>query len=101
MSKPQENWRNPSKKKLGKDKQDVRHLGDDSCSSENSENLSSDESLYTIDSTHKKSKYFADVLVEEDTKASTPIRFQLNTGATCSTLTLSDYQKLTQKKPEQ
>ena len=82
MSKPQENWRNPSGRKPGKDKQDVHHLGGNSCSSENPESLSREERLYTIDSRHKKRKYFAGVLVGQDAKASTPIKFQLDIGAT-------------------
>ncbi|EDO42408.1 predicted protein [Nematostella vectensis] len=62
----------------------------------------SNDSLYIIQSNQKKRQYFAQVLaVTGDKTARQSIKFQLDTGATCSTLSLNDYNKLTKKQPEQ
>ena len=80
-----------TKRKTGKEKHLENNWGDGDIP----EDLGSDESLYVVNSTQGKRKYFSDVLVESSDAEATTIKFQLDTGATCSTLTLSDYQKLT------
>ena len=101
MSSPQESQQHSTKRKTWKEKQDVHHLENNRGDGDIPEDLSSDESLYVVNSTQGKHKYFSDVLVESSDAEATTIKFQLDTGATCSTLTFSDYQKLTHKKPEQ
>ena len=101
ISRPQESHQHSTKRKTGKEKQDVHHLENNRGDGDIPEDLSSDESLYVVNSIQGKRKYFSDVLVESGDAEATTIKYQLDTGATCSTLTLSDYQKLTLKKPEQ
>jgi hypothetical protein len=58
--------------------------------------------LYALESRKKKKQYFAEVVTAtEDNASQQIIKFQLDTGATCSTLTPTDYKKLTEKSPEQ
>jgi hypothetical protein len=84
-----------------KGKQDVRQL-EDNTGGDDSEDLSSDESVYALESRKKKKQYFAEVVTAtEDNASQQIIKFQLDTGATCSTLTPTDYKKLTEKSPEQ
>ena len=73
------------------------------CSSEhNPDELSTDESIYKVQTTRSKTQYFAEVLVTaNDKKKGTLIKFQLDTGATCSTISLEDYKKLTNQAPQQ
>ena len=64
------------------------------------EDLDSDESIYHIQQGSKQSKrqYFAKLDVQSD-KGSKQIKFQLDTGASCSTLTEADYSKITSTQP--
>ncbi|XP_048579057.1 uncharacterized protein LOC125560763 [Nematostella vectensis] len=88
-------------KQARRGKQNVHQLEESSCSDDDDE-FSSNDSLYTIQSNQKKRQYFAQVLaVTGDKTARQSIKFQLDTGATCSTLSLNDYNKLTKKQPEQ
>ena len=52
----------------------------------------SDDSIYTISS--GKAQYFVKVAVETPEDTEVNIEFQLDTGATCSTLTMKDYNKI-------
>ena len=64
----------------------------------------SEESIYNIneDQNSHRRQYFTKLEVKLNKQAkSTPIRFQLDSGATCSTMTMLDYQRLTDKKPPQ
>ena len=73
------------------------------CSSKHTpDELSTDESIYKVQTTGTKTQYFAEVLVmANNNNEGTLIKFQLDTGATCSTISLEDYQKLTNQAPQQ
>ena len=55
----------------------------------------SDESIYSLHHTRPgRKQYYVEVAIETPSKDKTvPIRFQLDSGASCSTLRLSDYKK--------
>jgi len=67
--------------------------------SDSEESLESDESVYTILNKNEKKHFCAkvEVKLKNDTKN---IIFQLDTGASCSILTLNDYESLTTKPLE-
>ena len=93
-------------RKLTQNKRKPRHLNVhqmEQCSSEhNPDELSTDESIYKVQTTRTKTQYFAEVLVTaNDKKKGTLMKFQLDTGATCSTISLEDYKKLTNQAPQQ
>ena len=59
----------------------------------------SDESIYMVYSKTKQ-QYFVELAVDTPTRDETKtIRFQLDSGATCSTMKLVDYQQLSDKPP--
>ena len=62
----------------------------------NDEPASSDESIYALDPLSDRKHYYADIHVYPlgDQKALT-LKFQIDTGASCSTLALVDYKRLT------
>ena len=99
--KQSERQRKPTQNKRKPRHQNVHQM--EQCSSEhNPDELSTDESIYKVQTTRTKTQYFAEVLVTaNDKKKGTLIKFQLDTGATCSTISLEDYQKLTNQAPQQ
>ena len=56
---------------------------------------SSDDSLFHIISSPAKTQYFANVHMRSEDDKTAMIKVQLDTGATCSTITLRDYHKIT------
>ena len=60
----------------------------------------SDTSIYTL-STQEKSQYFTQVQVTTPKGEKKPLKFQLDTGTSCSTLTLQDYKQLSNEPPSQ
>ena len=70
----------------------VHKVDDDEC-----EQSDSDQSIYMVQSTEKK-RYFTNVLFKTP-DGDKKIKLQLDTGATCSTLTLTDYEKLSKLPP--
>ena len=61
----------------------------------NNESLSSDESVYTVFGRPQKAQYYTDIQVTDPkTDNHALISFQLDTGSSCSTLTMADYRKL-------
>ena len=64
------------------------------------EELDSEDSIYHVTQQGKKSQYFAKLQVSAPSGEKV-IKFQLDTGASCSTMTVSDYQKITSEAPRQ
>ena len=77
MSRPQESHQHSTKRKTGKEKQDVCYLENNRGDGDIPEDLSSDESLYVVNSTQGKCKYFSDVLVESGDAEATTIHSSL------------------------
>jgi len=65
--------------------------------------LSSDESIFTIHAPKRDEKqYGASVLVSANKEEkAVPTKFQVDTGASCSTLTLRDHKRITSTIPDQ
>ena len=64
--------------------------------------LSSDDSIYHLHSTNSKAQYFAEVEVAAlNSGKSAQVKFQLDTGATCSTMSLEDYSRISNQAPQQ
>jgi len=58
----------------------------------------SDESIYSQQSPRQKKQYITETLVTtKKTEDNIPIKFQVDTGASCSTITLKDYKKITRE----
>jgi len=66
------------------------------CTDTNDMGFDSDESVYTITSHHQK-QFFTNVRVTSPEGTQQDVRFQLDTGASCSTMMMSDYNKLSQQ----
>ena len=68
-----------------------------------SDELSSDESSFTLHAPKRdKKQYLASVLVSANKKEkAVPTKFQVDTGARCSILTLEDYKRITSTTPDQ
>ena len=63
----------------------------------------SDDSIYTVtvNTDGQRRQYFVELAVESPARDQTEtVRFQLDSGATCSTLRLADYQKLSSQPPQ-
>ena len=61
----------------------------------------SDESIYSLQSPRQKKKHITEILVTANkTEDNILIKFQVDTGASCSTITLKDYKKITHEMPE-
>lgn len=88
----------PEGKKPGKH-QRVNQLQQDQPPDE----LSSDESIFTLHAPKRdKKQYVASVLVSANKEEkAVPTKFQVDTGASCSTLTLRDYKRITSTIPDQ
>lgn len=81
---------------------DTQHTSSDETSSDQeSEVLDSEDSIYTVEENGKK-KFCAKIKVKAENSEDKPkqILFQLDTGASCSTIRLRDYNKLTTQPPE-
>ena len=81
----------------------IHHLEDSgTTTTEDSEELDSDESIYSIQNKNGKKEFCAKVIVKADISKnkSQQILFQLDTGASCSTISLKDYNKITTKTLE-
>ena len=67
---------------------------------EQEEDLSNHESIRTLTTVKGRAQYFIalDVQLKKDGKT-VPLRVQVDSGATCSTMTLADYRKLTDTMP--
>ena len=62
------------------------------------ENASDSEaSIYRLQDTRAKTQFFSELKMQVPGEGMKTVRFQLDTGASCSTLTLTDYNKLTDK----
>ena len=88
----------PERKKPGKH-QRVNQLQQDQPPDE----LSSDESIFTLSAPKRDMKqYVASVLVSADKEEkAVATKFQVDTGASCSTVTLRDYKRSTSTIPDQ
>ena len=62
------------------------------------DDYSSDESLYSVQSKISRSQYFTEIQVMSPHKT-VPIRFQLDSGTSCSTMRLEDYKLLSRSQP--
>ena len=91
LSKKKDSARAKNPAKGGKKSQKLHAVTED--------DLSSDESIYTL--THAdKTQYFVELHTKTTSSESsgergTTLKFQIDSGATCSTLRMKDYQKLT------
>ena len=88
----------PERKKPGKH-QRVNQLQQDQPPDE----LSSDESIFTLLTPQKDKKQYVALVLVSANKEEKPvsIKFQVDTGASCSTLTLRDYKRITSTIPDQ
>lgn len=66
----------------------------------NQNDSSSDESVYMV-GTQAKKQYYVKLVVESPHQENVPLRFQIDSGATCSTMNLTDYNKLTSQVPKE
>ena len=86
----------PEGKKPGKHQQ-VNQLQD-----QPPDELSSNESIFMLHAPKRdKKQYIALVLVSANKKEAVLTKFQVATGASCSTLTLKDYKRITSAIPDQ
>ena len=64
-------------------------------------NLTGNESIYSLQSPRQRKQYITEILLTANkTENNIPIKFQVDTGASCSTITLKDYKKITHEMPE-
>ena len=85
------------KKKSKDERQRVNQLIENGASDE----PDSDESIFSLQSPRQKKKYITEILVTANkTEDNILIKFQVDTGASCSTITLKDYKKMTHEMPE-
>ena len=64
-------------------------------------NLTGNESIYSLQSPRQRKQYITEILVTVNkTENNIPIKFQVDTGASCSSITLKDYKKITYEMPE-
>ena len=59
----------------------------------------SDDSIYTVSSGERK-QYFSELTVQGTDNKQVTVKFQVDSGATCSTLTLTDYRQLSDQPPK-
>ena len=77
-------------------RQRVHHVQEDDVTDE----LSSDESIYTARATKDTNNYAVEIYVSaRKSEAAIPLKFQIDTGASCSTMTLQDFKKITDENP--
>ena len=85
------------KKKSKDERQRVNQLNENGASDE----PDSDESIFSMQSPRQKKKYITEILVTANkTEDNILIKFQVDTGASCSTITLKDYKKITHETLE-
>ena len=61
----------------------------------------SNESIYVLQCPRQEKQYIIENLVTANkTEDNIPIKFQVDTGASCSTTSLKDHKKITYEKPE-
>ena len=60
-----------------------------------SDEQSSDESIFRIESSPEKTQYFAELHVKTEDNSTGQLKVQLDTGATCSTIKMEDYRAIT------
>ena len=85
------------KKKSKDERQRVNQLNENGASDE----PDSDESIFSLQSPRQKKKYITEILViPNKTEDNILIKFQVDTGASCSTITLKDYKKITHETLE-
>lgn len=78
-------------------RQRVHHVQEDDVTDE----LSSDDSIYTVRATKDTKKSAVEIYVSaRKLEAAIPLKFQIDTRASCSTMTLQDFKKATDKKPQ-
>ena len=65
------------------------------------EDYESDDSIYSLSATTGRRQYFARLKVQVLSKESSPIplRVQLDSGATCSVMSIDDYRRITGSTP--
>ena len=74
----------------------VHHVQRDDVTHE----LSSDESIYTVWATKDTKNYAVETYVSaRKSETATPLKFQIDTGASCGTMTLQDFKKITDENP--
>ena len=59
----------------------------------------SEESIYAVQPSSEKTQFYTEVKVAAPDGSQHKVKFQLDTGASCSTLSLKDYERLTTKPP--
>ena len=85
------------KKKSKDERQRVNQLSENGALDE----PDSDQSIYSLQSPGQKKQYITEILVTVNkTEDNIPIKFQVDTGASCSTITLKDYKKITHETLE-
>ena len=85
------------KKKSKDERQRVNQLSENGALGEPDSN----KSIYSLQSPGQKKQYITEILVTANkTKDNIPIKFQVDTGALCSTITLKDYKKITHETLE-
>ena len=85
------------KKKSKDERQRVNQLSENGALGEPDSN----KSIYSLQSPGQKKQYITEILVTANkTKDNIPIKFQVDTGASCSTITLKDYKKITHETLE-
>ena len=78
------------------------HQLEDHDPEERQAELSSDDSICHLQSTNSKAQYFAEVEVAAlNSGKSAQVKFQLDTEATCSTMSLEDYSRISNQAPQQ
>ena len=88
----------PRDRKLG---QHIHQL-EDHDPEEHQAELSSDDRIYHLHSTNSKAQYFTEVEVAAlKSRKSAQVKFQLDTGTTCSTTSLEDYSRIRNQAPQQ
>ena len=87
--------------KPGRWNNQIHQLEDGNTSSSEEHIWDSDESIYSLQNKNEKRKFCAKVMVKaDDSKEPQPIIFQLDTGASCSTISLKDYSQITKQTPQ-
>jgi len=85
------------KKKSKDERQRVNQLNESAASDEPDSN----ESIYFLQSPGQEKQYITEILVTANkTEDNIPIKCQVDTGASCSTITLKDHKKITYETPE-
>lgn len=75
----------------------VHHVQEDDVTDE----LSSNESIYTVRATKDTNNYAVEIYVSaRKLEVAILLKFQIDTRGSCSTITLQDFKKVTDKKPQ-